>query len=943
MNSSLRRVIVLSLLFALALPVLGVSPPSSVAAQSEADADRFASYLQLGLTSTPVAGPFSGAIAFDSSAESTFTAGVDVSDQLIHLDVTVPTVGSADTWAVAVAFRMSDNLFHYLLFWSDGSWSFAPAGGGGIASGAGITTGLPGTVMSFDIAIDGPTAYVGVDGQFVTSLDLSAQLGPGDTAISANLIGTPALTDGPLAFDNFTIWDLASIDIESDHLAGDQSEESDEPVPTEPAALQSEVDAETTYNTIMFGLLTRPVVFGPVDDALIHGAESVTFYRTDITVTDFVARVECIAPQTEPDGFWDCGFVFRDTRSPDHFRVVYVSDGYWFQSIGSNEPLLSGTDAPAARTPGAKVTLNLIVIGNEGYFGVNDQFVSKLDLSDLPGPGMIDLASAFFNDTYIEGGSVDFDDLIVWSLDDSATAPIATATESSLVQPSPTSQEPVPTPTATSDSPVLPVPTESAASGVDGTTYVSPTYGYSLSWNNSWSVDEDRSDGITDYLGLSSSAVFADLMGEPFDPTAGSCFEQVVAYYEDNPNYTEVQFATDSASTSPEMWDETGILTMTFTNPESSVATEVANYASCSVIQGGAATVSLEQFVAVVDFRNQVALMDELRNAFVLNAGSVALEPSPTMPATAPGQTPGPETQTTSAAIEGNTYTSPAFGYQLTWNELWSVDFEDSADGIDFLALRTDALRAELYASTGSNTSMQCIDDLLAYYQEDIRYPSAEFVTESDGTPLVTAEEGYVNALISLTRIDDDGATTMLYSDATCHRLDELGAVVILEIYATPSDYLLQQAAISELKSGFVLRPSSEAAQPEIPAEPTASRETPEAADATSAMFFLVQVDGSGVQGTGTLDAEARTTTMTVIALGGSEGDVVTIHRSSCAMLDPQMEPDYIVGELDSAGVLRAEFGVRLPVLITRDSYAVVIYAAGDTLSQAIACGDIVG
>ncbi|CAN5740471.1 hypothetical protein BH23CHL5_BH23CHL5_12900 [soil metagenome] len=943
MNSSLLRVIALSLLFALALPVLGVTQPSYAGAQTETDAEVFASYLQMSVNNTPVAGPLSGALAFDSSAQNTFSAGVDLSDQLIHFEVAVPSVGASDTWAVAVAFRFSDNLFHYLLFWSDGSWSFAPAGGGGIASGAGIAAGLPGKTMSFDIAIDGETGYAGVDGQFVTTLDLSSQLGSGDTVISANLIGTPALADGPLAFDHFTIWDLSAIDnvdTVSDQTPSDHLDEDAETVPSASPALQPEMDDESTFNTIMLGLLTRPVVFGPVNDSLVHSADEVSFYRTDVTVTDFIARVECIAPQTDADGFWDCGFVFRDTRSPDHFRIVYVSDGYWFQSIGSNESLQSGTDAPAARTPGVKVTLNLIVIGNDGYFGVDDQFVASLDLSGLQGPGSIDLASAFFNDTYIEGGSVAFEDLVVWSLDDSTSVAGATATEEPLVQPSATPQDQMPTPTSAADLPEVPIPTDS---GVDGMTYTSPTYGYSLSWNENWSVDDENSDGVTDYLGLSSGVVVADLIGEPFDATAGSCFEQIVAYYEADPAYTDIQFATDSASTSSGIWDETGMLTMTFTRPDSGVATEFANFASCSVVQGGEASVSLEQFVPVADFRSQVVLMDELRDAFVLNVGTVALQPSPTMPASAPVQTPGPETQITGAAIEGNTYKSPAFGYQLTWNESWSVDFEDSADGIDFLALRTDTLRAELYASTGPNTSMQCIDDLLAFYQEDIRYPSAEFVTESDGTPLVTVGDESVNALISLTRIDEEGVTTMLYSDATCHRLDELGAVVIMEIYSSPSDYLLQQSAISELKSGFMLRPSSEVVQPENPIEATAGGETPEATDATSAMFFLLPVDGSGVQGTGTLDAAARTTTMTVIALGGSPGDVVTIHRSSCEMLDPLAEPDYIVGELDSAGVLRAEIGVRLPVLLTRDSYAVVIYAAGDELAQAVACGDIVG
>src|SRR5680860_728215 len=111
--------------------------------------------------------------------------------------------------------------------------------------------------------------------------------------------------------------------------------------------------------------------------------------------------------------------------------------------------------------------------------------------------------------------------------------------------------------------------------------------------------------------------------------------------------------------------------------------------------------------------------------------------------------------------------------------------------------------------------------------------------------------------------------------------------------------------------------------------------------EALTATFLLTPIGNSGVQGTGTLEGQARMVTLTAIVIGGTPGDLVTIHRGACDAINPLDEPDYIAGELDDSGLLREDVPVRLTVLVTGDTYSVMVYSGGDDFSAPLACGEI--
>ncbi|MCC6943064.1 MAG: hypothetical protein IT335_00725 [Thermomicrobiales bacterium] len=974
----LRRMMALLLVALAILPAVMLASPAPVAAQSAEDEQAFDSYLSTIDSMAPSAGPINGALELASSGANSASLGVDLADFALHVDFAVPATQSGETWAASVAFRQSGSAFHYLLLWSDGGWSFAPANGGPVSTGTGVTVPAVGELLHLHIVAVADKAYVGIGKQYLTTLDLSALLESGDITVRANLLGR-ASAGATLDFEGFAAWDLTGVTPVSEAPAADPAlqqtataaaavVQTPEPTATEVATaiagtLPADVpgDDEATFNSYVAEALSRPILYGPGNGTIAHQPDAVSFYETGVTAADFIARVECVAGQSSAEGYWDCGFVFRGGGT-DHYRVAYVSDGYWFLSQGANQPLQSGVDGPPSPAADSKVVLNLIAVGDTGYFGLNDQYIATLDLSAVQEAGYIDLASAFFADTFIENGGVAFEDLIVWSLDEGGVA--APSPTVGLEQLSPTAEA-----GTTAIVEQTPVATTSDLPGVEGNTFTSPTFGFSQSWSDAWTVSSASSSPTLDILELESGVVQADLIGEQWDLAGGSCFDRLIQYYENEPGYSDVRGAVDNVSVVPGVWETTGILTMTQT-PDSGDPITYVNYAACSVLPGQNGIASLEQFVPIGDFAAQVAIMDELRASFSLTGQGSSVpvatetpvvsgpEPTPTSGFDVPTPTPvtGVVAPTETAAsgqpggnVVGNTYTSPTFGYSLTWDDSWSVTADESSEGIDFLRISSGILIADLYAATSVNSPLACVEELFNYYVNDELYSNVVYATGADGQPLLQDFGTYATGVISFTRLLDSGATIDQFSEATCHRMDEPGAVVVMEIYMSPADFVLQRSAISALQAGLVIPGQPAIATTEVPqtpiAQPTAEGSgtvvAPPEGGSESATFFLQPVNNSGVTGTGTLEAQTRLVIVTAIVIGAQAGDTVTIQRGSCSTISGGTEPDYIVGELDETGLLREELRVRLAALTGGEAYSVVVYAGGEDFSQAIACGDI--
>src|SRR5215218_1256165 len=416
----------LGLLAMVGMLMMLIAPTLPAAAQGDPATDFDTTLGQLS-GMTPVAGPLSGSI--DAANAQVAPAGVSVANGAAHAEFTVPAVNAGTLWAIAMEFRVSDAGKNFLLIFPDGTWQLDNGVQGGGAKGDGATFDTTaGATVALDVVFNGASGSFGIDGTFVSALDLSAVQGAGDVNLTGYLgLGAGATT---LDYANFSVYDLQGGTVAPTATAGGTTgvptESATVAVPSVEATAGTPGDPATIFNDLLVQEQTQPMVFGPASGAMIHDPERVTFEQTGVTVTDFGVHIQCTAPRTAVE-LWDCGLAFRDTSTPDHYRLGLVSDGHWFLSVGAGDPIQQGEGIPIPPNGGDSITLDLIVQGPTGYFGVDGNFVAELDLSQIPGPGTVAAVVGFFNETYVPSGQTGFEDFSVWSFDEGAAPASETA------------------------------------------------------------------------------------------------------------------------------------------------------------------------------------------------------------------------------------------------------------------------------------------------------------------------------------------------------------------------------------------------------------------------------------------------------------------------------------------------------------------------------------
>lgn len=163
-------------------------------------------------------------------------------------------------------------------------------------------------------------------------------------------------------------------------------------------------------------------IYGPESGTMPHDDdEFIETVYADPTPANFVMQVEVDNPYTDATGLWDFGLIFRQEDVDNEARLIVGSDGEWLlydRTAGTStivqEGDISGQINLAA--DGSNV-LQLIANGSQGYFFVNGEFISDLDLSFRTEPGDIALATGFFASTEINGEITPYQDFTLWSLD----------------------------------------------------------------------------------------------------------------------------------------------------------------------------------------------------------------------------------------------------------------------------------------------------------------------------------------------------------------------------------------------------------------------------------------------------------------------------------------------------------------------------------------------
>lgn len=189
------------------------------------------------------------------------------------------------------------------------------------------------------------------------------------------------------------------------------------PAPTPEPGETATIAAADTPDTSAINL---PPIFGPDAGDLPHENDDfIETYYVDTDQSNFIMQTTFTVPFTALDGIWDIGFIFRQTEGDDAMRLVVQSSGYWSVNnrIGSEDNFVVEGDVRQylnLRTDQTN-TMTLIAQGERGYFLLNNNFVSVLDLSANLNAGDVALGTGFYTEDEHEGAITSFSNFYIWS------------------------------------------------------------------------------------------------------------------------------------------------------------------------------------------------------------------------------------------------------------------------------------------------------------------------------------------------------------------------------------------------------------------------------------------------------------------------------------------------------------------------------------------------
>ncbi|CAN5816619.1 hypothetical protein BH24CHL4_BH24CHL4_15830 [soil metagenome] len=399
---------------------------------------EFETVVQTITADEPLVGPQEGRL-IHTEGQATFSrTGVQATDLVVHLECGPPSTVTIELWDCGIVFRLGeavDDQFRLILL-STGRWILAKGASTTIQDGFfEPPTTESGARLQIDLVAAGEIGWLGINGSFAGALDLALLRDPGDVAAASAFFASTYVPGGSTSFQQFAVWEANPGAI--DPLLAPRPATT--PPPLDPA---DDSDARL-FAVLMEAIASERPEFGPESGVMRHDPSSITLLSSSLELENLAARLQCAAPQDAGSRLWDCGIVWRSNGSDAQLRLAVVSDGFWSLRTGAAQVIAEGSGLPIDNTPGSFTTLELLALGNEGFFAVNDAFVARLDLSPVPGAGEILAGTAFFSESYADGGTTRYDQFSVWPLASQSGAPVTAET------PIPAVASPIPDPGTT--------------------------------------------------------------------------------------------------------------------------------------------------------------------------------------------------------------------------------------------------------------------------------------------------------------------------------------------------------------------------------------------------------------------------------------------------------------------------------------------------------------
>ena len=480
---------------------------------------------------------------------------------------------------------------------------------------------------------------------------------------------------------------------------------------------------------------------------------------------------------TNPGGFdtialrGDDGIVRISGRDDTYDPLTFLQDTIAIQ-------LASGGDVINQDTTGAAPMAELL-IGNEKM---------RLEVLSLPDFGAIVLVSLRADQRDYDAAFASAQESIQLNgnpLFASSATPAAVTTE---------------TPAAEPTEPVEPVSTpDILGGGVEGNTYTSPNFGFTVSWDPAvWSVPDDAEYSEPDYdtLRIESSTGPLLVTGwNAYNGSASTCLLGEITFYNDPElGISEWQVAVDAEGN--ELTGETetsawGVFTNVYTDPNDPNAEPInyVDYIECHGLGDGESVVIFYSYAEREDYNEHIENVLDVVESLELAEGTTTQPatvevptetttpeqptetPTPEPPVSTPTATTTPETSVTGATptpigttppvtdlTGGDTVTGQTYAYNFTVPAGWQVSDSSLGGEIEGTTLTngTSTVSVEARAMTATNLS-DCVANIADEDESEPAYADLALARTASGDPF-SGEDDFT-AFANFTFTGPDGET----------------------------------------------------------------------------------------------------------------------------------------------------------------------------------------
>lgn len=422
---------------------------------------------------------------------------------------------------------------------------------------------------------------------------------------------------------------------------------------------------------------------------------------------------------------------------------------------------------------------------------------------------------------------------------------------------------------------------------VDDTTYVSPQFGYTVTWGDPWTTrarNVTSNSGGFDALTLRNGSASLRITGRAAGEDPAAVLDDAIALETNNAASATVD-AQDAAADPA---------TATLTVNANTVQIEVHELADADAIVVVVLTARSSSFEAVLADTQDVVLIDDspILVGEPIGAGSTSSrrtgdEPAATATPEEDGtgsrddktiatdaETPAATATATEesgrdavsdeapaeSGIDGTSYTSPNFGYAFSWDDRdWTVypDAEVSQPDppLDSLYLEAETGNLYIYGYDGyDGDPSACLQGESDYYENDSEGVSDWTLAENaDGDPISKEGDDFAWGVFTLTyqNPDDENADPATLTDYIECRTLVPGQSILIIFASAPraayNDHIdLVQAVIDtiEIPEATPVSPTEEATETAEPTERPETDVTPDATETTTTTTTTGDVEG---------------------------------------------------------------------------------------------------